>query len=315
MSITNLHTLYAVNLNTATLNGSPALFDQIQNFRISTGLQQILQNGDGAVDPSFVGIMSQKPMLRFSTTALATGLAACGLSGAVIDADGSYPGLEAWFQKMAAGSDRASGANHLKMTGAKGILVPRSLRASQDGTATLEFEAIFVYDGTLDPVVIAASQALSGSPAVGEMFTVGPVKINGSFLEGIQDITFDFGIKLITESGDGQVWPTFVGIMSREPSLRIRTTDLTALSTYGITGAAIAASDVVAFLRKIAEGTSGRVADDGGEHISLTAAQGIITVENESASQDGVGSADLVITPSKASGTDIIAISTAANIA
>jgi hypothetical protein len=313
MSISKLHTLYAVSLNTATLAASPVLLDQVQSFGISTGLQRIVQRGDGAVDPTYVAIMSQRPVLAFSTTAIATALAACGINGAVIDADGSYPGIVCWFQKMAEGGTRASGSSHLKMTGAEGLLVPRSLGAGQDSVAAIRYEAVLTFDGTLDPVVVAASQALSGTPSVGELFTVGPVNINGTALEGIQSIEVEFGIGLKVASGDGNVWPTYCAIMSRDPSIRIRTTDADAIATFGASGTAQGATDSVVFFRKLAEGGR-RVADGGGEHVSVSVAEGIVTVENEEVSQDGIVSADIVITPTFDGTAPILVISTTANI-
>ena len=312
MSVTTLHTLYAVRLNTETLAGSSVLFDQIQNFALSTGLQRYLGRGDGDVDPTYVGIMSQRPAIRFTTTALATALAACGISGAVID-NGTYPGIECWFQKMAEGGTRTSGSNHLKMTGSEGILVPRMIRASQDGIATVDFEAVFTYDGSHEPIVLAASQALAGTPAVGELFTVGPCTINGVALESIQDLSIDPGIQLHVAAGDGDVWPTYVGIMARSPSIRVRTTDAAAISTFGLDGTAQGATDSVFYFRKMAEGGT-RTADATAEHISITVDEGIVTVENESVSQDGVAQADVVMTPTYDGTAAILVINTAVAI-
>ncbi|HUV11130.1 MAG TPA: hypothetical protein VMX12_09135 [Acidimicrobiia bacterium] len=313
MSVSSLHTLYAVLLNTETLGGSSVLFDQIQSFSISTGLSRIMQRGDGDVDPTYVSIMSQRPMFGFTTTALATALGSCGIGGAEID-NGTYPGIECWFQAMSEGGVRATGSSHFKMTGAQGILVPRSIQAAQDGVATVAFEAILTYDGSHEPIVFATSQALSGSPSVGELFTVGPVSINGAALTAIQGITVDPGISLITAAGDGDVWPTYVAIQSRDPSIRVSTTDVTALSTYGLDGTAQGATDSVVFFRKLAEGGT-RTAEATAEHISITVDDGMITVENASVSQDGVASGDLVITPSYDGSNAIIAISAAAAIA
>jgi hypothetical protein len=313
MSITKLYTLYAVSLDTATLAGSDVLLDQIQSFGVSTGINRVLQRGDGQVDPTYVAVMSQRPGIQFTTTALATALGAAGISGAEIDADETYPGLVSWFQKMDEGGTRASGSSHLKMTAASGILVPRSIQASQDGPATANFEAILTYDGSNEPIVIADSQALAGSPAVGELFTVGPASINGSALEGVQEITIEPGIQLRVASGDGDVWPTYVAIMSRAPSIRIRTTDATALATFGLDGTEQGATDSVVYFRKMGEGGT-RVADGTSEHISVTVDDGMVTVENQDVTQDGVAVADVVLTPTYDGSNAIIAISTAAAI-
>lgn len=311
MSVSRLHTLYAVNLNTKTLAVSPVLVDQVTDFRLSPEIREVIQAGDGDVDPTYVAVMGQSPRLRFTTTALATVLATCGIDGEIIDADGSYPGLLAWFQKLAEGGTRESGSAHLQMTVKEGLLVPRVLRASQDGSASLDLEAIATYDGTNDPVVVADSQALAGSPAVGELFTVGPVKVNGTALESIQDITVDLGIQEIIQSGDGQVWPTFVGILRRQPSITVRTTDAVSLATFGLEGSAISTT-AVAYFRKLAQGGL-RVAEATVEHVSVTVNDGRVSVREVSASQDSPAMSEVTITPRKGA-NPILVLSTATTI-
>jgi len=313
MSVSKAYTLYAVSLDTKTLAGSDVLFDQIQSFELSTGLARHLARGDGDVDPTYVSIMSQRPILRFDTTGIAAALAAAGIAGAIIDADVTYPGLVAYFQKMAEGGTRASGSNHLKLTAAEGLLVPRTLRASQDGIAVVTYEALLTYDGSNEPIVIADSQALAGSPSVSEVYTVGPASINGSTLEAVQEITIDFGIDVRRLAGDGDVWPTYAGIMSRGPSIRIRTTDATAINTYGLDGTAQSASDSVVYFRKLAEGGT-RTAPATEEHISITLDDGMITVENQRVDQDGVASAEIVYTPTYDGSNAIMVIDTTAAI-
>jgi hypothetical protein len=221
MSVSKLWVPYAVKLNTKTLAGSDVLLDQVQNFAVNTAVNHALMASDGQVDPTFVAVLNQTPGISFGSTAIATILAACGISGTIIDSDVTYPGMECWFQAMDEGGTRKGASSHLMMTVNEGILVPRTIQANQDGVATIELEAVITHDGTNDPIVIADSQSLSGSPAVSEAFTCGPVKINGTTLEGIQSITFDPGIQVHPQGGDGQVWPTFCGIMSRRPSIRI----------------------------------------------------------------------------------------------
>ena len=313
MSVSRLYVPYAVNLDTATLAGSNVLLDQISNFRCSPEIARVVLAADGSVDPTYVAVMSQVPKVRFTSTALATILGACGISGAIIDSDATYPGLECWFQKMAEGGVRASGASHLKLTVNEGILVPITIRAGMDEPASIDLEATCSYDGSNDPIVIADSQSLSGSPAVGELFTVGPVKINGTTLEGIQDATIDLGIQVLAQRGDGQVWPTYVAIMSRRPSIRVRTTDVVSLDTFGLSGAAQGATDSVVYFRKVSEGGT-RVADGTAEHISLTIDEGHISVEDVTAGQDGPGMSEVLVTPTYDETAAILVISTATAI-
>ncbi len=314
MSVSKLWVPFAVDLDTATLGGSNVLLDQVQNFAVNTAVNHAIMASDGAVDPTYVSVMNQAPGVSFTSTAIATILAACGINGAVIDSDVDDPGLLCYFQKMSEGGTRAAGSNHILMTINEGLLVPVTINAAQDSPATIDMAATISYDGTNDPIVIADSQALVGSPAVGELFTVGPVSINGTTLEGIQSTTINFGIQVIAQGGDGAVWPTYVAIMSRRPSITLRTTDVSSLSTFGLTGAAQGASDSLVYLRKLSEGGT-RVADNVAEHISFSIDEGMINVTNANVAQDSPAMADVTITPTYDGSAAILVISTGTTIA
>lgn len=310
----DVYTLYAVNIDNGGGAGSDLFLDQISDWAMDTRINNILLGADGMVDPSYVAVMSQSPSAAFTTSALATVLAKCGISGLAIAADADEYGADLYLQKLAEGATRASGSSHIRLRAAKGILVPRSLSAAQGaGVATLGLELIPTWNGSADPLVIATSQALAGTPSVGEAFTVGPVSINGAQVEGIQSITVDFGITLETLGSDGGVWPTFVCIRERRPTFRIETTDAGVINTFGLTGAAQGGTDSVIYLRKMAEGGT-RVADVTAEHISFTIDEGHIACGPLRASHPGRIGAELIITPTY-DGTDpIIAISTATAI-
>jgi len=314
MSVTALHTLYAVDVDPIT-EANAVFVDQVNTFSIDPALQSILQSGDGQVDPTFVAVMAQSPRLRFTSTALATILAEVSsaflTSGIKIDSDGTHDGLEAFFHQITEGGTRTAGANHIKMTINEGLLIPRPLNAAQGGVASLDLEAVIGYDGTNEPVVIATGQSLIGTPAVGEIFTLGPVSLNGTTINGVQSIAYDPGLQIITQSGDGQVWPTFVAIMSRRPRLVINTVDVGVFSTFGLDGTAQSATDSVAYLRKIAEGGT-RVADGTAEHIKLTFDDGIIYCGPISGSQGQVLGAQLVLEPTY-DGTNAIVVIDAAS--
>ena len=307
----NVHVLYAVKID--TVGAGDVFIDQISDFNVDTAINEILEGADGGVDPTFAAVQSQSPKIGFTSTKLATILAKCGISGLKLSADVDEDGAEFWFQKVAEGGTRESGSNHLKMTMKKGLLLPRSLTASNDGVANLSFEALAVYDGTNNPIVIAADQALEGSPSVSELFTCGPVEINGVTLEGIQEITIDFGITEIIQGADGQVWPTFVGIMNRRPAITIRTLDVLSLNTFGLSGAAQGATDSVVYLRKIAEGGT-RVSDETAEHISFAIDAGRIAVNTISGGHDAPQASEVKITPTYDGVNDVFVINTATAI-
>ncbi len=316
MSVTALHTLYAVDVD-PVIAGDSIFIDQVTDFAVSPNVQEALAGADGQVDPTYVATMGQAPRIGFSTSKLATVLAKVSaqffIKGIKIDSDVDDDGLECFFQKLSEGGTREGASSHVKLTVNEGLLVPRGISAVQGGIATLGLETLITWDGVNNPIVIAGSQSLIGSPSVSELYTLGPVNINGSQIDGVQGWQFDPGIVSIVRGADGLPWPTYVGIMSRVPSLIIQTTDVTVLSTFGLAGAAQGASDSVAYLRKMAEGGT-RVADATAEHISFTMDAGMITVGPITGSHGEILGAEIRYRPTWDKINDIVVVDTAAAI-
>lgn len=312
MTVSRLHTIYAAHMNTKTLAVSDVLLDQVSDFRCTPGVRHIIQSGDGNVDPEYAAVMSGSPRFGFSTTGLVDALGVVGIGGAIIDADGSYPGLVTFFQKMLEGGERAPGSVHLQMLAKEGILLPRTLQAAQEGVASLSLDAVLTYDGTNLPILVSNTEALVGSPSISELFTLGPVKINGTLLESVQSSAVEFGLQERLQAGDGDVWPTWAGVHSRNPRLRIRTTDAEALSTLGLTGAAISSS-VQVWFRKMDEGVGGRVADVTAEHVLFTISEGRAVVREVAATQDQPAMSEVEVVLRKGAGA-IMTVSTGSAI-
>jgi hypothetical protein len=312
MSITKLYTLYGVNINTA--DSVDLFISQITSQNFSANIEEILEFGDGVVDPTFAAILRQNPKIAFTSTKVASILGTIGIGGLEITADVDDDGCEFWFQKIQSGGTRATGSSHMKLTMAKGMIFLRSITASNDRIATADMEAIALYDGTNNPFVVALNQALEGSVGSSEGFVAGPVSINGTTIEGIQEISIDFGINEIVQSGDGEVWPTFAAIGRRQPVITFKTTDVEVLNSLGLTGAVQGATDSVVYLKKVEEGGT-RVADGTEEHISFTIDEGRITVEDVTADDNDVAVATVKIQPTYDGTNETVVISTAAAIA
>jgi hypothetical protein len=311
----NVHTLYAVNFDVAGGEDSDFLLDQVSDFSVDSGTEMLIQAADGGVDPTFTAVMSQQPRIRYSTTAISTLFAAnrCTARGFNFSGDADEAGMECWLQKLAEGGTRAAGSNHIKMTVIEGMLLPRTISASQTDPASCDLEAICTWDGTNDPVVIATSQALSGSPTVEEIYVAGPVSLNGSTYDGTQDITIDFGLTEIVQAADGGVWPTFVAIQRTQPTITIRSLNVELMNTLGLTGTAQDASDSVIYLKHVSQNST-RVIDATETHISFTIDEGHLGWRTVSASQGENAMIELILTLSYDGTNDPIAIDTTAAI-
>jgi hypothetical protein len=284
MATSKLSTIYAVDINAT-------LIDHVVSMRVDPAIAQEVRGADGLVQQSFVAIMSQSPVVETTSLALKKVLDAMGLMGTVLPGPVTFA-----FQAITQGGQRTAGSTHIDLTVNEGMLVLQSISASQGQIAQVVFQTVASYDGSNEPIVIAGSQALIGSPAVTEVFTVGPANINGVLLEGIQSIDVQFGIEIISMMSAGDIWPTFLATGQIKPIITIRTTDPDALLDIGLDGTAQGVTDSVVYFRKKAiDGTN--VTDETAEHISMTIDQGQITVSSVQGDHPNPIETEIIITP------------------
>ncbi len=307
MSVAAAHFLYAVNINAA----ADVLIDQIQSFGLDPGLAEMILGGDGSVYNTFVAVARQAPRASFSTTALKTALDKVPTTGLKINSDNI---VEMFLQAADEGGTRKTGANHTKMAINEGLLVPRTLNAPDGSPATLSLEAVATFDGTNDPVTITTGQSLVGSPSVSEIWTCGPVSINGSALTSVQSIDIDFGLMEMVLGSDGLVWPTYASIAKIQPIITITCLDANAINTFGLTGTAQGATDSLLFLTHCSEGGM-RVANATATHIRFTIDEGRISVRSVGGSDGEPLQSVVQITPTYDGTNAPIVMNTAVAIA
>lgn len=272
MAQTTRHSLYGVDAGGTVIGGITQ-----QSIPIESEVSSEAQ--DGQVYTSHQSLTSQRANATFTTLDVADALAVAGLTGTKID--DMSGGLTMWAQAHLDGGTRAGASLHRSFNWAKGLLVPRSLSASHGPDATLSMEALGKVNGSVPPPVIAENQTL---PAVvdDERYTLGPVKVGAITLTGVRGFDIDFGITVEAQTADGDLYPTFLSIVTITPVLTIRGVGVDAWykESGGIPLAGLNAThaNTAFYLRKRADGGT-VVADNVTEHIKFTAA-GLITVSD-----------------------------------
>jgi len=284
MSVSGLWNLYGVK------PASGAIIDGIVNHDFTPNDETLRHLADGAADATLITLMQQSPQHVLTTRSLATALGQIGWAG--IDIPTTEATFAMYWRQMAEHGTRKSGSAHIKMTVNKGYVYGQQVEASQGSGAQFTFGLQCGWDGTNAPIISTDSnQALPADGASLELFTLGPVKINGTLLPGVQRTSVTFGIQLYLAFGDGEVWPTLITVQERSPAIVCECLDATALFDLGLTGTAQGATDsLVYFRKKLANGAN--VPDATAEHVSVGVAAGRISVE----SQRG-GAGGQVVTP------------------
>ena len=307
-SVTGLYYLYAIQSGSNNIAG-------VQEFSLSPQAAKGIYGGDGMLDPTHAVGLPSDPVIEFSSPHLATLLSAIGINGLAVTSGAT---VQTFWQTGVNAGGRATGSNHLKRVVTNGLIVPVRLSAPASGAAMLSYRLYITWDGTNNPVLYSASQALVGTPGVAECFTAGPVYLNGALICGEQGFELDFGIDVEVKKGGGEMWPSWASIRRRNPVLTLRTPHASLEGVIGETGAVAisesgGASATVAFLRK--KSVTGNVADATAEHIALTFNAGIAVRSGSSAADPNSAEFGLELTP-VADGTNaIVAVSAAAAIA
>jgi len=274
---------------------------------VNPNIQQWVLASDGDVDPTYSAVAAAAPGITFTTTDLKAFLDACGIAGCQIAA------LDTYFQQIAPYGTRKASTDHLKLSFADGMMVPRQITAGQGQPARLAAEIFGISSDDTCPLAKAASQSLPAGGGTDVLWTLGKATINGTDLVGIQNMTIDFGLQVQLETSDGDVFPSLVYIMARRPTIRLTTRDSLILNTLGVTGLAQSATDSIFYLRKADKGAT-RVADATAEHIAIAIDDGRIQAE---AINDGEGQqigTDILVTPTSDGENAIMAVSTTSAI-
>lgn len=276
------------------------LIKGVQNLGLNPNLQQILSSGSGAVDPTFVSIGQMQPEITFDATAIKTALANIGgISGAALANDTFY------FQRMLADGIRGGASTNIKVVAAVGIIIPTQIKAPQSKEATIGYRAVpRSSNGVLSPLAMTTLQSLeTGQDAANEIYTLGPVTVNGTALPGVDDVTLDFGITLEIIFADGGIYPTFVGIQSRAPFFTVKTYDLDTLASWDIDGVVQGATDSTIILQNQVEGGV-----RGAAPITFSVSAGMAHFENITGAHGQRIGGSVRVTPTSDGTADIIAI-------
>lgn len=298
MTTTPAFTLYAAQLGSTFL-------DQIERQSYSAGIEEMIIRANGAVSPQFAAIAHQSPKIDLTTTNLVAGLSA-GTGGWT--ASGSNPASFYWRQYVNLGT-LSTGATATKLSMTQGLIVPTRLSADQKG-AKLDISAIPVWDGTNLPFTATANQTPSGTAQVNNVFVAGPIALAGTELNGIQSIDIDFGNKPLLLGSNGIAFDNFGAIQIRQPSVTVKTTDLSALASIGTTAEGAAFS--LYFVAVSAYGT--RIAAATASHVKLTGTAAMIQIDSAEGGMDGAAMATIKITPIWDGTNDILAVNTASVI-
>lgn len=270
MGTTNVYYPHAIILP------GPVTLTQITNVTPGHNFQDLVEFSAGQVGAQFTGTHQAAPDNRFTTSQLKSILDLC--TDFNVAKDLSAGNVDVEFRAGVNLGTRTAAASlaHIRCRSQQNtILCWESLSAKQGQLAEMRCRLASVMNTVTgaDPLTVVAGVAVTATPAIVGLYTLGPQKINGTFLTGVMDVSWDnqIGYEEITSDGDG--FPTFIGVKRVLPRISITTTDLSVMNTFGTRGTALSALSSF-FRKKLASGIN--VADGTAQHIGLAATTGTV---------------------------------------
>lgn len=286
----------------------------------AANIEHLTAYAGAATVPSFRGGAKAVPDVSFTTTQINDILNECTDGDGISLADYSAGNVDLFFRRATNFStrDTIGTATALRLRAYRSMMYWTRIEARQDQAATIECRVIPTWDGTNNPIVGLGTQTIASMLLAQNQYTLGPVKLNGAWIDGVEGFTLEQNHELNEKASDGQIFLTFAGIRRSDPILNVDTPDLDQWVSPGTDGVAITA--LLAYLTKRKKDSTSNVADATAEHIKFSGADnpgGLATVEQGSGGIDAPGSVGLRIATAISTATTLhpLTVDTAAAIA
>lgn len=285
---------------------------QLDDAQASPKINELVAYAAGYPDPLFLAEEGSVVEQTFTTTQIKTILDLCGAGGI---ADLSAGNTDLFYKLGTNLGVRAADAStvHQRMRMTTGAMYWNDISVEHQKTARLGGRIVPIFNGTNSPLIPAGGLALSGTPTSAELYTLGPLEINGSELPGVGRMRIGLELKLMELGAGGDLYTTFCAVELRAQYIEAESLEVGAWNTFGLDGLAV--SSVVGYLRrKTADG--GNVANGTASHISVTGSAGRCAIQNTRGGGNKPASTTLRISlRTTAAGTAVFAINTATAIA
>jgi hypothetical protein len=271
-----------------------AVFSALKNAEIMAGLDLLSEHPAGHPAPLFGAIARAKPAVKFSTPQLDTLVSSFPVWGA-------NPSCTLYRKKSGLTAPLArDGTVHDNVAVTASTAFWDTITLPARGIGAGNVTICSMWNGTNNPLIHTGSAALASTLAVANYFAAGPIQINGTAVNGIEEVTIQSGANFQSEGDADSIYDTFGEVRLGQTVVTIKTKTQVNWATYNLTGAAI--TTLVGFMKKWANEAS-FVADATAEHIKYAATQGIAHPINSTADEAGLWSDTLAILCLAADGT------------
>jgi len=253
------YTLHSLKIGTTT-------HIPVNQSSIDPGIQALVEGAGSSIDSTVVGLVAAQPVCNFTTPALGTALAACGVAGVSAGDDD----IVLYFVKLVSGASYSASADCVSLTIKSGHCTLQRINGDKDSAATAEYQVFITYDGTNAPIVLSAADTAPTVTALAELYTLYCVTSTTSAPVTTQfpvdNAVVDNGIEEFHERTASGPYPTMAAIKMWKPRATWSTPAVkVALDVCGIDN--LSCTNTIVYFGKL--DTGGTFAS-GANHVSCT---------------------------------------------
>lgn len=271
----------------------PSIFDavtinNISDLQFTTDVKNMIRRAAGANSPGFVAEVARDPRISLRTGDLATVLTSLSPTSA------NRGLVVSTLHKIQYQRRGGTGSQHVTLTGPAGFLYCTDFGTEQDAQAPVEANLTYIPlgDASNPPITVNVSQAITGSPSIGNQYKLGPVTIEGTQLKTVSRVRVNTGIGVSTNRSDGMTYADYVKCSGDAFTAEIVCKQIEVGSTFAAGTFKITAGSNLYF-RRMKQG-SDQYADNENQHILVQFLEGAYTFETIGAA--GTDDADCRIT-------------------
>jgi len=299
----------------ADSQGAAVIVPGVTTTNIAVNATLLNELTGAAVRPRHTAIAAIKPLFTGSSFALKTILDIVGTTGLGIDSSVN-PGWAYYLALLDDFGDPTAGSVHREYLVKKGVWIPRRLTCAHQGNAVLEWEVYTLQKASNLPIVVSDVAALPTVTIADSKWTLGSIDIGGVVLSDYTNVTIDFGLEVIPDSTQSDVYDKRIGVKNNVPIITIEGHDIKwwAASPIPLNGAALAHANSNVYFRKRTQDGEHYVTDITAEHLKFTMA-GIGTIDTVGSDTNSVATTGLRIQAVEdASGNSPLIVDTASAI-
>ncbi len=285
MGVSNLYYLHGILLPSGTF------LSQIMDTTPGSNTEQLTGYAAGHPHPLFRAVRNQQPDISFRSPAVGQVLTAILAGGDNYALDLSAGNTDLLYKRGQHLGFRyaAAASQHERLRAKTGMLFWQTIQATHRQDAEIACRMLVAYDGVNNALAQVGTGTLTGTPAASQFYTLGPVKLNGSWLGGEQSWSLASGLAPEQQGAAGEPWDSYIGA-------RV-TDDIVTITAMGKPWAGLSlegsvVSSVILYLRaKTADGNN--VADGTASHIKIVATNGMLLPEQATGGENNPATSTL----------------------